>query len=238
MQILTKNQAKYNKATGRGYLNAGITLSPSTESVEFGGRDTCVKSGACGPLCLRYAGMNQMTTHKAARVKRTLLWINHPNAFIDLASSEIDALLRKAERKAMTAAIRPNGLSDEAKMAIRLAKRYPDVQFYDYTKLPKPWTRTLPNYHLTFSLDIGNEQDALDALDHGINVAVVFDLGKGDPMPSTWTLNGRTLPVIDGDVDDLRFLDPVGVFVGLRGKTITGGRQKGVDAGFYRSPDA
>tara|TARA_R110000824_G_scaffold262432_2_gene451134 strand:- start:2221 stop:2769 length:549 start_codon:yes stop_codon:yes gene_type:complete len=182
--------------------------------------------------------MNQMTTHKAARVKRTLLWFNHPDAFIDLAASEVDALLRKAARAAVSLAFRPNALSDQPKMAHRLAKRYPDVQFYDYTKLPRPWTRTLPNYHLTFSLDVGNEQDALDALDHGVNVAVVLDLGKGDPMPQTWTLNGRTLPMVDGDVDDLRFLDPVGVFVGLRGKTITGGRQKAVDAGFYRSPDA
>ena len=78
----------------------------------------------------------------------------------------------------------------------------------------------------------------MDALDHGINVAVPMDVAADAPMPESWTLNGRTLPMIDGDADDLRFLDPVGIFVGLRGKKITGGRQKGVDAGFYRSPDA
>lgn len=59
-----------------------------------------------------------------------------------------------------------------------------------------------------------------DAIEHGNNVAVVF---RG-PLPKTWA-NRR---VIDGDRDDLRFLDPMGVIVGLKAK----GRAKHDESGF------
>jgi hypothetical protein len=95
-----------------------------------------------------------------------------------------------------------------------MARAFPEVQFYDYTKHPKPWLRTLPNYHLTFSHSGHNVADCLEALQHGINVAVVFSTRRGEPLPETW--NGS--PVIDGDLHDCRFLDSAGVVVGLRAK--------------------
>ncbi len=91
-----------------------------------------------------------------------------------------------------------------------MAHEFPTVQFYDYTKIPRPWRRTLPNYHLTFSFSGANLTDALSALQHGINVAVVFQR----QLPSTW--NGY--PVINGDESDLRFIDAKGVIVGLKAK--------------------
>ncbi len=51
-------------------------------------------------------------------------------------------------------------------------------------------------------------------LQQGFNVTVVFAVKKGEPLPKTW--NGYR--VIDGDIHDLRFLDPEGVVVGLRAK--------------------
>ena len=95
-----------------------------------------------------------------------------------------------------------------------MADEFPDVQFYDYTKLPKPELRIRPNYALTFSYSGHNLPDAPDALAHGVNVAVVFAVRKGFELPETW--NGYR--VIDGDLHDLRFLDPKGVVVGLRAK--------------------
>ena len=95
------------------------------------------------------------------------------------------------------------------------------MQFYDYTKHPKPWLRTLPNYHLTFSHSGHNFEDCLEALQHGINVAVVFTTRRGEALPETW--NG--FPVIDGDLHDCRFLDPTGVVVGLRAKGMAKGSQ-------------
>ena len=48
----------------------------------------------------------------------------------------------------------------------------------------------------------------------GLNVAVVFAVKRGRPLPETFW--GRR--VIDADLTDLRYLDPAGVVCGLRAK--------------------
>lgn len=80
---------------------------------------------------------------------------------------------------------------------------FPEIPFVDYTKNPLRFSRALPvNYHLTFSRAENNETQAIELLSKGVNVAVVFAGG----LPETW--NGFT--VIDGDLHDLRHLDPRG----------------------------
>lgn len=98
-----------------------------------------------------------------------------------------------------------------------MARLFPDVQFYDYTKLPKAWMHTLSNYHLTFSHSESNYAQCVEALAHGINVAVVFGIKKGEAFPETW----HGYRVISGDDTDLRFTDPksdTGVIIGLYAK--------------------
>ena len=124
----------------------------------------------------------------------------------------------------MTPAIRVNGTSDLPRLVTPLAEEFADVQFYDYTKLPKPWTRVKPNYDLTFSRSETNERDCLDALNNGINVAVVFSTKKTEPLPDEYL----GYEVINGDEHDLRFLDKKGVIVGLTAK----GRAKRDTSGF------
>jgi hypothetical protein len=130
-------------------------------------------------------------------------------------------LVARARKLGLQPAIRVNGTSDIPWLAHELAAAFPEVQFYDYTKHPRPWLRTLPNYHLTFSHSGHNVDDCVEALEHGINVAVVFTTRRGESLPQTW--NG--LPVIDGDSHDCRFLDPTGVVVGLRAKGMAKGSQ-------------
>jgi hypothetical protein len=104
-------------------------------------------------------------------------------------------------------------------MARAIARQVPAMQFYDYTKLPKPHLRTLPNYHLTYSVsERSTAADIRGAFKHRINCAVVVDVAKGQPIPATHTEHGITRPTIDGDVNDLRFQDPIGVYVVLRWK--------------------
>lgn len=62
----------------------------------------------------------------------------------------------------------------------------------------------------------------MQALEHGINVAVVFPTRN---FPATW--NGY--PVVNGDANDLRFLDPKTVVVGLKAK----GDAKKLDVGQF-----
>jgi hypothetical protein len=95
----------------------------------------------------------------------------------------------------------------------------PSIQFYDYTKVPARMRRYLAgklpaNYSLTFSRSEKNEAECLSVLAQGGNVAVVFATRKGEPLPATW----HGYRVIDGDLSDVRYLDPRNVVVGLRAK--------------------
>jgi hypothetical protein len=110
------------------------------------------------------------------------------------------------------------------KLVAPLAEEFKDVQFYDYTKLPKPYKRTRSNYDITFSRSETNEKDCLDALANGINVAVVFSTKKNEKLPDSYL----GYEVISGDEHDLRFLDKKGVIVGLTAK----GKAKRDTSGF------
>ena len=131
--------------------------------------------------------------------------------------------------------IRLNGTTDInwSKEAATLHEKFPNIQFYDYTKVPKYMDMYMsgynnytgqsfsPNYHLTFSRSETNRTEALRYLEMGGNVAIVFD-----KIPETLTYNGRTYRVVDGDRHDLRFLDDVegmkqegeGLVIGLKYK--------------------
>jgi hypothetical protein len=90
------------------------------------------------------------------------------------------------------------------------------------------------NYHLTFSRSEINESDCRAILAAGGNVAVVFKICKCKPRQTckhevpdgVYTYLGY--PVVSGDHDDLRFLDPAGVVVGLKAK----GPARADDSGF------
>lgn len=234
----TFNNYKLNKSLGLNWMTAGMSMSPATESIEVGGRNMCPWSGACEKSCLKFAGRNRNAQSRVARQRRTMFRLEELGGFIRLVSGEIEGLKRKAAKEGMKVAYRPNVLSDDSVFALKLAEANPDVQFYDYTKIPKPWKRVRENYHLTYSLDNHNHAEALEAIENGINVAVAFDLGKDEPLPETWQIPGTdvVLPVINGDEHDLRFLDPVGVFVALKFKGSKAERAKAVAAGFVFSP--
>jgi hypothetical protein len=89
------------------------------------------------------------------------------------------------------------------------------MNVYDYTKQPiSEWKWRQANYSRTFSYSGGNLDSCIAALEQGENVSVVFSTHKSESLPkSIWDYE-----VIDGDKDDLRFLDKKKVVVGLRAK--------------------
>jgi hypothetical protein len=135
--------------------------------------------------------------------------------------ADIRKLVKFAKAGGLIPAVRINGTSDLPQFALEIAAMFSEVQFYDYTKIPRPWRRTKRNYHLTFSFSGTNWEECVEALRNGINVTVVF---RGR-LPEVW--NGYR--VIDGEVSDLRFLDPAGVIVGLKAK----GDARSMEAGGF-----
>jgi hypothetical protein len=213
--------AKTSKGNAYGVLTGIFYGAPARES----GYQTCaMASKECAEFCLFGAGMGAFESVKNARVSKTIYFFEERPAFLYNLRKDIAALDRKASKLGLTPAVRLNGTTDIMweRIAPEIFAEFAHIQFYDYTKIPGRQNRSdFPaNYHLTFSRseendDTGRFAGSVDAeLSAGRNVAVVFDVKKGADLPATF--KGR--PVIDGDVSDIRFRDPAGVVVGLRGK--------------------
>lgn len=239
--LLTKGESNTKTAkhpSGSEIKNAILHLAPGVAS----GYEACIyRSVGCTAACLYSAGRGRFTSTQAARIRRTRWLFEDEQGFMALLVKEIGSIARSAERNNLHPAIRLNGTSDidwtkidAGEGYLNIFHRFPNVQFYDYTKNIEMTRRLaknpIPNYHLTFSLSEGNDRHALEALRLNVNVAVVMDVRKGEAFPASWS----DMPVIDGDLHDFRFLDPSGVIVGLRPK---GDAKKDNSAGFVRAID-
>ena len=217
MKLLTLGNTKTVKGEAMGFQTYIMHLAPSTLS----GYNTCpMASEGCASACLNTAGRGRFTAIQEARIRKTKWFFEDRESFMDQLVKDIYAAIRKAKREGFTPVFRLNGTSDirwetVAVLGYRnVMDLFPQVQFYDYTKLPN--RRNIPaNYHLTFSRSESNEH----LIPQGMNVAVVFD-----SLPDMWM--GRK--VIDGTETDLRFLDEQGVVVGLVAK----GKAKKDNSGF------
>jgi hypothetical protein len=189
---------------------------------------------------LNTAGRGRMQNTQDSRIKKTKLFFEDQFAFLDKLAKEIGSTIKSASKKAMTAVFRPNLTSDIAWESVffdeekpqTIFDKYPETQFYDYTKsfmrMAQFLNGELPsNYHLTFSASEHNQKLVEMVLEMGGNVAVVFR----DQLPKTW----KGFEVVNGDENDLRFLDKSGVVVGLIEKGLakkdeTGFVQEGVNS--------
>lgn len=109
-----------------------------------------------------------------------------------------------------------------------------NIQFYDYTKMPRNWQKLRDlNYHVTFSFDgwsnTENVKNCRDALENGVNVAAAFNLKRKQDLPQYINAArifgddpsyvGRVLYIQDGDLSDYRPGDiQGGSIIGLRFK--------------------
>jgi len=221
--------AKTVKGEKKGYLTGILYLAPADTS---GVTNVCANATpGCKASCLFTAGRAAfIPSIIPARIRKTKYLVDDRAGFTRQLLDEIDKLQAKAKRKGFKPCVRLNGTSDLPWLALNIAPLFPDVIFYDYTKIQKPWLRILQNYHLTFSLSETNKQDAFDCLGAGVNVAAVFDTKHGHDLPKFW----EGYKVLDGDLSDLRFLDRPFSIVGLRAK----GRAKKDCTGFVQRLNA
>ena len=171
----------------------------------------------CKDACLNTAGLGGVyPSIQKARQKKTDLFLNDRDEFMQQLVKDINTFIRACKRKDKKPAIRLNGTSDiqweyiEIDGYENIFEMFPDVQFYDYTKIPTRKIDHIPNYHLTWSYSEANEKYAklFDKVKH--NKAVVFN----GILPSMF----KELKVIDGDKTDMRFLDEPNSVVGLKAK--------------------
>ena len=218
--------AKTIKGGKIGYITAIQYLSPYMDS----GVNLCpmAKVAKCHEPCLKSAGRMGMAYN--ARLSRTKLYLNNPAEYFNTLVTEIKAFIKKAERKGLTPLVRLNGTSDiryenigfvfEGVYFRNIFEYFPDLQFYDYTKIPNRFNSMnglsdFPkNYDLTFSYSgaDGFQKYNDRALKAGVRIAAVFDRVENIPV----TFHKRK--VVSGDNTDVRHLDAQNVIVALYAK--------------------
>lgn len=204
--------AKTVKGEQFGWLTFIMYLAPHAISKPFGGSNVCpFASPGCTESCLYTSGMGKFTNVQEARIRKTVEFFKDRKGFLERLEEDVKSAIKYADKRNMKACFRLNGTSD-INWASLFIPKFPDLVFYDYTKgLDRVLHNDLPNYSLTFSRSENNHDKAMQCLENGHNVAVVFNRPE---FPETW--NG--FEVINGDQHDLRFTDKRGVVVGLKAK--------------------
>lgn len=230
-RLFSLDSAKAVKADKYGWMNAIHYLAPGALS----GRDVCPsRTEGCTALCLgEHSGYASFSPNVlVSRIAKTRRFFSDRKTYIGDLNQAIFAIERKAARLGKKVCVRLNGSSDIVwdGVAPQLFTDHPDVQFVEYTKIASRFNRPRPaNLHLTFSRSETNEADCRRLLARGVNVAVVF----AGARPATYMGS----PVIDGDLHDLRHLDPRserGFVIGLSPK----GRRAKADASGFVVRDA
>lgn len=201
------------KTAKAGKKGLAVTMGLALAQALVSGHQACRYSTlACTASCVGMNGNRRYSSVQAAAIMRTRWLMTDPSAFISLMAAEVDkAYVRHGD----ALQVRLNTFSDIPweGVALWLFTDRPHVRMYDYTKWPR---REAPeNYHLTFSASERTpDQEIVERVRGGQNVAVVFSTPRSKPLPDEW----KGLRVIDGDIHDARWLDPRGVVVGLRAK--------------------
>jgi hypothetical protein len=217
-KLLTTENHKTVKGLKKGVKTFILYLSSFKDNSK--GVNVCSHaSPGCAASCLVHSGFGGIYPHVAAgRRNKTEYFLHDRKGFMEQLDFEITRAKRLNKGK-FKLAVRLNGTSDLRfeNFAVRDGKNlfelHPDIAFYDYTKNHLRFNKILPkNYSLTFSRSETNGDHVRKLLDRGHNVAVVFDT-----LPKTYL----GYPVINGDLNDLRFMDKKNVVVGLKYKKMT-----------------
>ena len=228
LKLLSTGNPKILKGIEQGYNTYILHLAPYNLS----GKNVCAKATqGCIMSCLNKAGRGGMfkkgedtNVIQKARIRKTQLFFSNRELFMQYLVADIKLAIKQSARLKLIPVFRLNGTSDlswekyevtvDGVTYANIFAAFPEVQFYDYTKVLGRKVANIKNYDLTFSKAESNDFDVRLAINQGYNVAAVFSTKKGQNLPETY-LNR---PVYNGDESDLRFLDPRGVIVGLYAK--------------------
>lgn len=218
--------AKTVKGEKLGFYTGILYLAPSNIS----GYQVCplAKLAECEKPCLYTAGRGAFNSIQLARIAKTKSFFENKNNFMLNLVKDIEKGIRKAKQLNQELLIRLNGTSDirwenegfidfDGKQYNNLMARFPNVQFYDYTKIAN--RKDIPsNYDLTFSYSGAASFDKYNklAIEKQFRIAAVFRYEAS--IPKTF----KGIPVISGDNSDVRHVEPTGHIVALyaKGKAI------------------
>lgn len=233
---------------------------------------TCPQSAICEALCLgETSGQNRLyggegkfrSGPRLSQYLKTEALVLHPEQTALVLANEIQNFVKAMEKTGYQPALRLNVTSDfPPKVFEALIKAFPNVQFYDYTKLDS--NSIAPNHHITYSSTgasqvvngkrVENPHSNWDRmvrrLNDGFNVAMAFSSRTSMPKFVVDEKTGQRFQVWNGDNYDARFLDPKpgeagnllnrGMIIGLTNKDRTTAPEMAAEKnnGFFLNYDA
>jgi len=216
--IRAGGDAKTVKGNDDGYLTAIMYMTPFKSF----GANLCpmAETAGCIDGCLNTAGRGAMNSVQKGRARKTEWYVKDRAGFMAQLHKDLTRFQNYCDKRDIKPCVRLNGTSDIRWETIlidgqSIFDHFPAIQFYDYTKIANRKVDHISNYDLTFSYSEANPAYAKQvniALERGLNIAVVFR--KKESIPKTF-LN---LLTIDGDKNDMRFLDPKQTVVALYAK--------------------
>lgn len=260
MKFTTIANAK--EQTGLSYLGGVATSSKMSHSKEFShqhtyaiylapaktsGYNVCSHSTPeCRLGCLNTSGragieiFSGLDMIKNCRIKKTRLFYEETDFFMNWMFAEIRLKQAKAKREGFYFSVRLNATSDISWENVKVNSKtifeiFPEIIFYDYTKNYNKFDNIAPNYHLTYSYTGRNTNKCIELLKKGFNVAVVFNVKHEYELPKTF----MGYNVVNGDLTDYRVSDAKGILVGLKWKRIANreNERKVLNSCFVIQPD-
>lgn len=213
------------------YENGTMTYCLYLAPADMSGYNVCPNSQYCREFCLNGSGHNKAAQLEQidkggdtlnsfvnrSRIKKTKMFYENRSTFMNLLIHELAKYRNRANRLGMEFSVRLNGTSDLSPVLFKdpetgknLLELFPDVQFYDYTKVYNriKLMQQYPNYDLTLSYNGYNWDECEKFLNAGGKVAVVF---FDEKLPKSY----HGFPIVDGNTYDMRYLDPAKHIVGL-----------------------
>jgi hypothetical protein len=205
------------------YEHGVATYSIYLASSNLSGFKVCPNDKHCKEHCLNGSGRAMMELLKGgnkimnSRVKKTQLFFVNRDYFMQMMIAEIKMHRLQSELDGLEFSVRINATSDiniedfvyDGKNILEM---FPDVQFYDYTKVftRLELSKKYDNYDLTYSYNGYNWMLCQQAFRNGFRVAAVFE----KELPKSF----HGYEVVNGDLYDARYLDNKNVIVGLKYK--------------------
>mgnify|MGYP003335748909 CR=1 FL=1 len=228
--------AKTIKGDGSEYLTAILYMTPYKVMVDGKHFNSCsmAEQASCIEGCLYTAGRGKFSNVQTARQRKAEWFYRDRVGFMKQLYHDIQKFSNYCKKRNIQPCVRLNGTTDiqwelipaMPHSLMNIFEQFPEVQFYDYTKIANRKCKDIPNYHLTWSYSNANPEYAklLDkALEQGMNAAVVYrnrrmradfgetqllrDLGR---VLARWHETGID-PRRTGGVGDERRQDPAAV---------------------------
>jgi hypothetical protein len=163
-KILKQNEKmQHSDGSSTIYFNVGLPalkgLAVNEQNGDFVVVDTCPKAGQCKTYC--YAMKGGYVQWKASSMSQTRLLnylMNDPDGFMTKMETEIKAAEKKYGKKNTKVAVRWHDAGDffspqYLSAAYTLARKFPDVDFYAYTKIASVALGAKPdNFLINFSM--------------------------------------------------------------------------------------